>query len=46
MTLDPEEPPARATVEAIRAGAEHLVAWLRTKGGRPTAELPGPDPPG
>ena len=31
---------------AARSGADDLVAWLRTRGARPAAELPGIDPPG
>jgi ankyrin repeat protein len=29
---------------ATRSGADDLVAWLRTRGARPAAELPGADP--
>ena len=31
---------------AARSGADDLVAWLRSRGARPAAELPGADPPG
>ena len=31
---------------AARSGADDLVAWLRTRGAKPAAELPGPDPRG
>jgi hypothetical protein len=31
---------------AARGGADDLVAWLRTRGARPAAELRGTDPPG
>jgi ankyrin repeat protein len=30
---------------ATRSGADDLVAWLRTRGARPAAELPGTGPP-
>jgi uncharacterized protein len=30
---------------AARSGADDLVAWLRTRGARPAAELPGTGPP-
>jgi uncharacterized protein len=40
---DPNWEPLTPLDAAARSGADDLAAWLRTKGARPAAELPGPD---
>jgi hypothetical protein len=34
-----------AVIDDARSGADDLVAWLRTRGAKPAAELPRADPP-